>query len=109
MARKEKKKKEKKKRVNILTVCGVGSGSSLILRMYTEDVLEELGLRYKVSAGQASEGRGTRADIVMCAPEFAVVCQGGSAEVVTIKGFTNKDEIRETLTEVLKRKGFIED
>ena len=107
MARKA--KKEKKKRVNILTVCGVGSGSSLILRMYTEDVLEALGLRYKVAAGQASEGRGTHADIVMCAPEFAVVCQGGSAEVVPIKGFTNKDEIRETLTEVLKRKGFIED
>ena len=59
---------EKKKRVNILTVCGVGSGSSLILRMYTEDVLEEMGIRYKVQAGQASEAKGTRADIVMCAP-----------------------------------------
>lgn len=104
----EEEKVAKKKRVNILTVCGVGSGSSLILRMYTEDVLEELGLRYKVSAGQASEARGTKADIVMCAPEFAVVCQGGSAEVVPIKGFTDKDEIRETLTEVLKRMGFIE-
>jgi len=102
-------KKAKKKRLNILTVCGVGSGSSLILRMYTEDVLEELGIRYRISAGQASEGRGTKADIVMCAPEFAVVCRGGSAEVVVIKSFTDKNEIRETLTEVLKRKGFIED
>ena len=31
------------KRIDILTVCGVGSGSSLILRMYVEDVLEEFG------------------------------------------------------------------
>jgi len=33
-----------KRKINILTVCGVGSGSSLILRMYTEDVLEQLGI-----------------------------------------------------------------
>jgi galactitol-specific phosphotransferase system IIB component len=47
---------EKSKRINILTVCGVGSGSSLILRMYVEDVLEEIEYRCNVSAGQASEG-----------------------------------------------------
>lgn len=102
-----KKKQEKKKRINILTVCGVGSGSSLILRMYVEDVLEELGVRYKVSAGQASEARGTKADIVMCAHEFYSVCQGSSAEIVPIKSFTDKDELRETLTEVFTRLGFI--
>jgi hypothetical protein len=51
------KKKEKKKRINILTVCGVGSGSSLILRMYVEDVLEEFGLRYKVSTSHLSACR----------------------------------------------------
>jgi PTS system ascorbate-specific IIB component len=99
--------KEKKKRINILTVCGVGSGSSLILRMYTEDVLEEMGLRYKVQAGQASEARGTKADIVMCAPEFYSVCEGSPAEVVLIKGFTDKDMIREALTEALTKLGFI--
>jgi len=96
-----------KRKINILTVCGVGSGSSLILRMYTEDVLEQLGIPYRISAGQASEARGTNADIVMCAPEFAVVCQGGSAEVVPIKSFTDRNEIREALTGFLKRKGFI--
>jgi PTS system ascorbate-specific IIB component len=97
-----------KKRVNILTVCGVGSGSSLILRMYTEDVLDDLGVRYKVSAGQASEGRGTNADIVMCSPELVSVCEGSSAEIVPIKSFTDKGEIREALTGVLTRLGFIE-
>jgi len=98
---------QKKKKISILTVCGVGSGSSLILRMYTEDVLEELGIRYRISAGQASEARGTNADIIMCAPEFAVVCQGSNAEVLTIKAFTDKNEIREALTKFLERKGFI--
>ena len=96
------------KKVNILTVCGVGSGSSLILRMYTEDVLEDMGIRYTISAGQASEARGTNADIVMCAPEFYSVCQGSSAEVVIVKSFTNKEEIRKTLSEVLVKLGFLQ-
>jgi len=96
-----------KKKVDILTVCGVGSGSSLILRMYTEDVLMDLGVPYRISAGQASEGRGSNSDIVMCAPEFYSVCQGSKAEVVVVKSFTNKEEIKKTLTEVLKKLGFI--
>jgi PTS system ascorbate-specific IIB component len=95
------------KKVNILTVCGVGSGSSLILRMYTEDVLEDLGIRYTISAGQASEARGTNANIVMCAPEFYSVCQGSPAKVVVVKSFTNKEEIRKALTGVLTELGFL--
>jgi len=96
-----------KKRVNILTVCGVGSGSSLILRMYTEDVLETMDLRYKVQAGQASEAKGTNADIVMCAPEFYSVVKDSPAKVVVIKSFTDKNVIKEQLSEVLKELGFI--
>jgi len=96
------------KKVNILTVCGVGSGSSLILRMYTEDVLVDLGVPYRISAGQASEARGTNAHIVMCATEFYSVCQGSLAEVVVVKSFTNKDEIRKALTEALTKLGFLE-
>lgn len=96
------------KKVNILTVCGVGSGSSLILRMYTEDVLEDLGIRYTISAGQASEARGTNADIVMCAPEFAKVCEGTSAQLVIVRSFTNKEEIRKALSEVLIKLGYLQ-
>jgi len=99
--------KDKKRRVNILTVCGVGSGSSLILRMYTEDVLEDMGLRHKVQAGQASEATGTKADIVMCAPEFYSVCKDSSARVVPIKSFTDKDMIKEQLSEALTELGFL--
>ena len=104
-----KEKKKKKKRVTILTVCGVGSGSSLILRMWVEDVLEELNLRYKVSAGQASEGRGSNADIVMCSNEFLSVVQGAKAEVVAIKNFTDKSELREKLVPALAKLGFLEE
>ena len=98
----------KSKRVQILTVCGVGSGSSLILRMYVEDVLEEYGLRYKVQAGQASEGKSTKADILMCSNEFLSVVEGTSAKLIPITSFTDKDELRSKLRPALEELGFIE-
>ena len=98
----------KSPRVNILTVCGVGSGSSLILRMYVEDVLEELGVRYKVQAGQASEAKSAKADLIMCAYEFLSVTEGASAKVLPINSFTDKDELRTKLPPVLKELGFLE-
>ena len=98
---------EKSKRVNILTVCGVGSGSSLILRMYVEDILEEFGIRYRVQAGQASEAKSSSADIVMCSNEFLNVTQGATARIIPITSFTDKNELRTKISPVLKELGFI--
>jgi PTS system ascorbate-specific IIB component len=95
------------RRVNILTVCGVGSGSSLILRMYVEDVLDEFKIRYSVQAGQASEAKGSKADIIMCAYEFLSVTQGATAKVVPIKSFTDKGEIKQALNQALTELQFI--
>jgi PTS system ascorbate-specific IIB component len=98
---------QKSKRVDILTVCGVGSGSSLILRMYVEDVLEEFGIRYRVQAGQVSESKGSKADIILCSPEFFSVTKGATARVIQINNFTDKDEIRTSLKPVLKELGYV--
>jgi PTS system ascorbate-specific IIB component len=95
------------KRIDILTVCGVGSGSSLILRMYVEDVLEEFGIRYRVQAGQVSEAKGSRADIILCSHEFLSVTKGATARVIPIKNFTDKKELRESLKPVLTELGFM--
>jgi len=99
---------DKKKRIDILTVCGVGSGSSLILRMYVEDVLEEFGIRYRVQAGQVSEAKGSKADLILCSHEFLPVTQGATARVVPIKNFTDKNELRSELRPVLIELGFME-
>ncbi len=97
----------KKKKVNILTVCGVGSGSSLILRIYVEDVLEEFGLKYRVNAGQVSEAKSAKADLILCSYEFLPVTEGAISKVVPIKNFTDKAELREKLKPVLEELGFL--
>ena len=36
------------KTLKVLTVCGVGQGSSLIMKMFVEDVFKELGIPARV-------------------------------------------------------------
>jgi len=95
--------------IEIITACGVGMGTSLLLRMYTEDVLEVLGVEARVEALDASQAKGSRADLILTSPALVDVCSGGKAEVVAIKSFVDKDEIRTSLVEFLTSKGLYED
>jgi len=95
--------------IEIITACGVGMGTSLLLRMYTEDVLEILGVEARVQALDASQARGARADLILTSPALVEVCSGGNAEVKAIKNMTDKDEIRSVLIEFLTSKGLYED
>ncbi len=90
--------------LKILTACGVGMGSSLLLRMHTEDVLKEMGVEAKVEAIDASQARGARADLILTSPALVETCSGGQAEVRAIKSFLDKAEIRRVLEEFLAQR-----
>ncbi len=85
----------------ILTVCGVGMGSSLVLRMYVEDVLRDMGLKARVEATEVSMAAG--ADIIMASPTLVEVLQGAAPTVIPIFNFTDTKEIRAKLEEYLAR------
>ncbi|MCK5053835.1 MAG: PTS sugar transporter subunit IIB [Anaerolineales bacterium] len=91
--------------IKILTVCGVGMGTSLLLRMYTEDVLHEMGVEAKVEASDSTQARGARVDLILTSPPLVEKCSGGHAEVQVIKSFLDKDEIRSVIEDFLKRQG----
>lgn len=91
----------KGKELFILTVCGVGMGSSLVLRMYVEDVLRDMGLKARVEATEVSMAAG--ADIIMASPTLVEVLQGAAPTVIPIFNFTDTKEIRAKLEEYLAR------
>lgn len=93
--------------IEILTVCGVGMGTSLLLRMNTEDVLKELGVEASVQASDATQAKGARVDLILTSPPLVEACSGGKGEVRTIHRFVDKDEIRSVLLEFLKEKDLI--
>lgn len=94
--------------ITIMTVCGVGMGTSLLLRMNTEDVLKEMGVEARVEAQDANQARGARVDLILTSPPLVKTCSGGRAEVRAIKSFINKDEIRSVLVEFLMEKGLMD-
>lgn len=51
--------------LRILTVCGVGMGSSLILKMTAEKALAELGVEARVEHADLSSARGMGADVIL--------------------------------------------
>ncbi|NPV72100.1 MAG: PTS sugar transporter subunit IIB [Firmicutes bacterium] len=87
--------------LKILTVCGVGMGSSLMLRMYVEDVLAELRIKAKVEATDVSTAKGAGADIVMASPSLVGVLAGAAPAVIPIRDFTDRQEIKARLNEYL--------
>ena len=91
--------------IYIATACGVGMGSSLVLRMYTEDVLKELGVEAKVEAMDVPQAKGAKVDLVLTSPALIEVVSGGKAIVKGISNYIDKSLIRAALIEFLEEKG----
>jgi PTS system ascorbate-specific IIB component len=83
--------------MKILAVCGMGLGSSLMLRMAAEKVLDQEGIEGTVEVKDVGSAKGEAADMIICAPEIAEQLEGHSAEVIAIKNMSDKDEIREKI------------
>lgn len=93
--------------LEVVTVCGVGMGTSLILRMTAEEVFEQLGLHAHVTATDVSSAYGMHPDIVigqsMHTPEF----EGRAPVVVAVDNFMDKQEMRDKLVHGMEAVGWL--
>jgi len=88
--------------LKILTVCGMGLGSALILKMQVESVLKEAGIEAQVEMADISTARGPVADLIVTSPELAPRLGDVSVPVVPVKNFLDKQEMRTKLLAVLR-------
>ncbi len=92
--------------LEVITVCGVGMGTSLIMRMTAEEVFKELGLHAHVLATDVSSARGMQADMLigqsMHTSEFT---DGRVPMVVTVDNFIDKTEMRTKIQTALDSQG----
>jgi len=87
--------------MKILTVCGAGQGTSLVLRMNIQEVAEEIGLDADVENTDISSARSVDADLIMAGDYHKSNLQDMEAPVYTLEDFMDKDEIREVLEKYL--------
>jgi Phosphotransferase system, galactitol-specific IIB component len=89
--------------MKILAVCGMGFGSSMVLRMTIESVLKEAKIKAKVATSDISSAKGETADVIVTSAEFAKLLTHKNIPIVVIKNYVDKKEMKDKLIPVLPK------
>ena len=89
--------------MKIIAVCGMGIGTSVLLKMNIDNALTELGESADVEAADISSARGAAAtaDLVMTSAELAPQLGELDAPIVVVDNFVDQAEIRQKLVDAL--------
>jgi len=91
--------------VRVLAVCGMGLGSSLILRINVESVLKELGIQATVEVSDVTSAKSMPADLLVTSGQLAEVLTRDDVPIVTVQNYLDRDEIRSKIKAVLGQEG----
>lgn len=83
----------------ILCVCGLGQGTSLILRMNVEQALNEKNIMADVEHMDLSSASSMSADYIFTSNELAESLQDHPAKVVIVNNYFDMDEINTAIEE----------
>lgn len=92
--------------MKIICVCGLGMGSSLILKMSVEKAMRELGVECDVEHWSAGTVDGMKPDIIVASEDFREEFAGRD-NAVFVKNVVKSEEAKEKLREYLSRKNLI--
>lgn len=84
--------------LNIVTVCGFGIGSSLILKMTVDTVLEQEGIQAEAQPHDVTSCTGVKADFMLTSHElYEQIVDKVTCPVIVIDNFIDEDEVREKI------------
>lgn len=88
--------------MKVLAVCGMGLGSSLILRMQVEKALKKLGLTGNVEVADITTVRAlaSSADLIVTSKELAKRMEDFGVPIITISNYMDLDEMTGKIREV---------
>lgn len=87
--------------MKILAVCGMGLGSSLVLKLTLGKVLKQLQLKADVNVADIGTARSERADLIVTSAEFAERLADMRIPVIVIKNYVDQREMKDKLLAVL--------
>ena len=86
-------------KLKVLTVCGNGIGSSLMLAMKVQEICAEEGIDADVEACGFNSAQGRPADLIITVKELAQQFEGRN--VAVIRSYVNKKKIKEDVLDAL--------
>lgn len=87
--------------LNIVTVCGAGVGSSMMLRLYAQQSLSEEGIEASVEAADIGSVNPDAFDIVITTSDFADLLHESRAKIIRIDNMMDKGYLKEQLLNTL--------
>lgn len=94
--------------MKILVCCGSGLGSSFMIEMSINDVLQELGVTgIEVDHCDLSSAKGTPADLFVGTRDIVPELETIGKPVVSLDNMLAKDELKTKLSEKLKEFGIL--
>ena len=87
--------------IRVVTVCGNGIGSSLMLKMKIEEIAKENGIAIEAESIDSNSAVGKEADLFVTVKEFADIFKGNQRFVIT-RSYMNKKKITEDVLPILK-------
>jgi len=88
--------------ISIVTVCGNGIGSSLMLKMKIEEICSELGIAAEVESSDFNGAKGRRCDLIVTVEELAKQFDQSKQKVCIVRSYINKKKIKEDVKDVLQ-------
>ncbi|WP_054950515.1 PTS sugar transporter subunit IIB [Numidum massiliense] len=88
--------------LKVLTVCGAGVGSSMMLKVFTEKILKEEGVEGTVNAVDiGSVSGGQDADVIITTPELAQLLQNVQAKVIALPNLMDRETLKKELLQII--------
>ncbi|KAB1641886.1 PTS sugar transporter subunit IIB [Gulosibacter chungangensis] len=89
--------------MKIIAVCGMGIGTSVLLKMNIDQALETLGIEGDVEAADISSARGAAAsaDLVMTSSELVEQLGDIDTPIIVVDNFVDQAEVQEKLQQGL--------
>jgi len=91
--------------MRIATLCGMGFGTSMMLKLFIEDILKEIGMKAEILPWDLGTYKGQKADIVIAPLDMKMHLTDSEAKVILMKSLVDRKELREKLVPVLQELG----
>jgi len=85
--------------MEIITVCGMGFGTSLMLKMSVDDILKEQGIKAQVSALDVGSAKGRTPDLIMASADLESALGNVDVRKIYINNLTDTNEVKTKLLE----------
>lgn len=89
--------------MRIATLCGMGFGTSMMLKLFIDDILKAEGIKAEVVPWDLGTFKGQKADIVVAAMDMEMHLRNTTARVVLIRNLVDKAEIKAKVLDAVRQ------